>query len=208
MLLIVYSHFPAKASPRSCEALKDLFQIYGNGSSLREAQDGGENFSIGAVQRGNSTLSVFLRGFAGGGFSQGVGASPPSALSSPSLAGAGSWVEKSSNWGCGSAELGLCPGPARPQPRCLCQRCTREGKGAWGHFLVPGAAQEGSSGHGEPGNSWAGGKAGRRNSSGRIYPGGIHPGGIHPGGWDGAWKRGESPKRSLIYSSCACFYCF
>lgn len=38
---------------------------------------------------------------------------------------------------------------------------------------MPGAAQEGSSGHGEPGNSWAGGRVGRRNSSGRIYPGGF-----------------------------------
>ncbi|XP_058279498.1 uncharacterized protein LOC120762947 [Hirundo rustica] len=50
-----------------------------------------------------------------------------------------------------------------------------------------------------------------QNSSRRIHPGGIHAGGIHAGGihaggihaggWDGAWKRGESPKESYLLLS-------
>lgn len=128
--------------------------IYEKGLSHSEAQDRGENFSIGAVQMKNSIFSVFLRGFAEGRDSQDVRVSPPSALSSPRRFLGGKI----------KLELGLCPSPApaRATPG--------EEKGAWGDFLAfPGAAQEGNSGHGETGRSWGDGRAGRGNSPRRIY---------------------------------------
>lgn len=168
--LLIYSHSPPKVSPLQpkCEAIKNIFQVYGKGLSLSEVQGiVMENFSIGAVHRENSTFSVFS------GDLQGVDSlmrsvpRPPLPSPLPAFLG-GKKLGMGLCVGC----VGLCLGPARPQPHA------GEGKGTWGHFLVPAAAREGSSGHGEPGNSCSSG----RNSPRRL---------------NGVWKRGESSKASF-----------
>lgn len=148
LLLLIYSHFPAKASPCSCEAIKDIFQIYGKRLSHSEVQDRGENFSIGAAQRKKIPFYPFFSGDLQR--EETLRMSVPLLPLLSALPGSRSWVEKNLNWDCA---------PALKE------------KGVWGDFLVPGAAQEGNSGHGEPGNSWRG------------LAGGIHPGGVYLGGF-------------------------
>lgn len=157
--------------------------IYGKGLSHSEAQDRGENYSIGAVQMKKFHFLRFSQGICRGRRLSGCqGFSSLCSLLSQTYLG---WKKK--------LELGLCPSPApaRATPG--------EEKGAWGDFLAfPGAAQEGKihgmEKQGDPG--WKGwqGEFIQENSPGGFIQNSSRV--IYPGGWDGTWKRGETPKES------------
>lgn len=141
-------------------------------------------------------IRFFLRGFAEGGNSQDVSASPPSALSSPWQRFLGG---KKLELGLGSGELRLCPSP--------------EEKGPGGISWLPRRGIQGMESQGIPGGGWQEeliqeeftleeftlegfiqGEFIREDLSRRNSPRRNSP-----RGWGGAWKRGKNPKES--YSS-------